>query len=115
MSVVSKDKPLKHYQWGNHCDGWNLVEENSLSVKWERMPPHTLEQKHFHEKAQQFFFILKGEAVFEIEKERIIVKKEEGIHIPNGKHHRIINEGNVDLEFLLSSQPSTVGDRFNVD
>lgn len=115
MNIVSKNNPLKHYHWGDGCDGWNLVDESSLSVKLERMPPHTAEQKHFHEKAQQFFFILKGEAVFEIQRERITVKKEQGIHIRPGKLHQIMNESNEDLEFLLSSQPSTVSDRMNVE
>jgi len=114
MTVVSKNNPLQHYTWGDHCDGWILLEGNDLSVKWERMPPHSAELKHVHEKAQQFFFILKGEAVFEIEQERISVKKEESIHITSGKHHRILNEGNDDLEFLLSSQPSTQRDRMNI-
>ena len=115
MNVVSKNKALKHYQWGENCDGWNLVDETSLSVKLEKMPPHTSEQKHFHQYSQQFFYIIKGEAVFEIQRERIIVKTEEGIHIKAGIEHRIINESNEDLEFLLSSQPSTANDRINVE
>jgi len=115
MNVVAKNNSLKHYQWGNHCDGWNLVDETTLSVKLERMPPHTSEQKHFHEYSQQFFYILKGEAIFEIQRERITVKSEQGIHIKAGIEHRIMNESNEDLEFLLSSQPSIVGDRINVE
>ena len=104
-----------HYQWGNNCDGWNLVEENSLSVKLERMPPKTSEQKHYHQHAQQFFYILKGEAIFEIQQERTHVKSEQGIHIAAGKEHRIINESNEDVEFILTSQPSTINDRINVE
>lgn len=115
MNVVSRNNPLKHYQWGNGCDGWNLVEENSLSIKLERMPAHAAEQKHFHEKAKQFFYILKGEAIFEIEQEYIAVKQEQGIYIDAGKQHRIINESNEDLEFLLSSQPSTINDRIDCE
>ena len=49
MNIVSKNNPLKHYQWVNNCDGWNFVDENSLSVKLERMPAQTSEKKHFHE------------------------------------------------------------------
>jgi mannose-6-phosphate isomerase-like protein (cupin superfamily) len=115
VNVVSKNDPLKHYQWGESCDGWNLVDESSLSVKLERMPPQASERKHFHANAKQFFYILKGEAVFEIQRERITVKKEQGIYIEAGKQHRIINESDEDLEFLLSSQPSTVNDRINVE
>jgi mannose-6-phosphate isomerase-like protein (cupin superfamily) len=111
MNIVSKYNSLKHYQWGNACDGWNLVDENSLSVKLERMPPKTAEQKHHHQHSQQFFYILKGEAIFEIQQERIPVKSAQGIHIAAGQEHRIINESFEDLEFILTSQPSTVNDR----
>jgi hypothetical protein len=43
MKAVSKYQPLKHYKWGNDCDGWNLVDEDSLSVKQELMPAFTQE------------------------------------------------------------------------
>jgi len=115
MNIVSKNNPLRQYKWGDNCYGWNLVDGSSLSVKLERMPPHTAEQKHFHEKAQQFFYILNGEAVFEIERERITAKQGQGIYIESGKVHRIINENDEDLEFLLSSQPSTASDRINIE
>lgn len=36
--VVSIQQPLKHYVWGEGCDGWNLVDGPGLSVKQERMP-----------------------------------------------------------------------------
>lgn len=114
MSIVSKEHSLKHYQWGDACDGWNLVEEPSLSVKQERMPAGTAEALHFHEHAQQFFFILKGTASFEVEGEEIIINENEGLHIAAGKKHRISNKTTTDLEFILSSQPSTQGDRVNL-
>jgi mannose-6-phosphate isomerase-like protein (cupin superfamily) len=113
MNIVSKNNPLSHYYWGDQCDGWNFVNTPDLSLKLEKMPPHSAEQKHFHEKAQQFFFILKGYAVFEIEQERLLLKANQGIHIISGRRHRILNEADEDLEFLLSSQPSTLNDRMN--
>ena len=120
--VVSRLHPLKHYLWGDNCDGWNLADQPGLSVKMERMPPHTAEASHYHELARQFFFILKGVAVFEITgeggagegpvvKERIMVAAQEGLEIPPLLRHRIINETEEDLEFILCSQPSTAGDR----
>ena len=113
MQTVSRYKPLNHYQWGNGCDGWVLLDTESLSVKQERMPAMTAEALHYHEKAQQFFFILKGIASFEIEGNGITVNAGEGLQIEAGKKHRIINNTADDIEFILSSQPSTSGDRFN--
>ncbi|HVM87714.1 MAG TPA: cupin domain-containing protein [Puia sp.] len=104
-----------HYKWGDDCDGWVLVDEKSLSVKVERMWPNTSEQKHYHEKAKQFFFILKGIAVFEVQQERISVKAGDGIYIEAGKEHRILNEEDEYLEFTVTSQPSTNGDRINIE
>ena len=90
-----------------------LVNTDALSVKQELMPGNTAESLHYHEKAQQFFFILKGIATFEVEEQFFLVKENTGFHIPAGKKHRIINNANTDLEFILRSQPSTNNDRFN--
>lgn len=114
IAKVSIQAPLKHYQWGNACDGWNLADNAALSVKQERMPAGTAEALHYHQFAQQFFFILKGTATFEIEGETIIVNEQEGIHIQAGKKHRISNTTASAIEFILSSQPSTEADRINV-
>jgi quercetin dioxygenase-like cupin family protein len=115
MKPVSKSHCLKHYTWGSNCDGWNLVEEGSLSVKQERMSAKTAEAKHFHNQAQQFFYILKGVAQFEIESAVVNVVAGEGIHIKPGQPHRILNNTDEELEFLLCSQPSTINDRINCD
>jgi mannose-6-phosphate isomerase-like protein (cupin superfamily) len=115
MKTVSKNNCLQHYIWGDRCDDWNLVDENSLSIKQERIPAKAAEKKHYHKQAQQFFYILKGAARFEVDNTFIDVAAGEGIHIKAGQHHRIINDTEEDLEFLLCSQPSTVNDRINCD
>jgi mannose-6-phosphate isomerase-like protein (cupin superfamily) len=114
MQRVSKYEPLNHYKWGNDCDGWVLVDTENLSVKQERMPSQTSEALHYHEKAQQFFFILKGIATFEVEEESFTVQPGEGFHIEAMQKHRIINNTAEDIEFILSSQPSTNNDRCNL-
>jgi len=115
LHFVSREYPLSHYQWGDHCDGWNLADNPELSVKLERMPPHTAEQLHFHQRVRQFFFILKGVAVFETEEGRTEVKAQQGLEIRPQLRHRILNEGEEDLEFILCSQPSTAGDRITIE
>jgi len=117
MIVSKNDTPLgdggNHYKWGNDCDGWVLVDTDALSVKQERMPAQTSESLHYHEKAQQFFFILKGIATFVVENESYTVNAGQAFHIEPGQKHRIINNTAEDIEFILSSQPSTNQDRFN--
>lgn len=111
--ILSKDNSIKQYQWDDGCDGWVFVDTDELSVKQERMPPQTAELLHYHEKAQQFFFILAGTANFEVEDKGYTVRAGEGFHVKAGLKHRIINNTADDLEFVLSSQPSTLNDRFN--
>jgi mannose-6-phosphate isomerase-like protein (cupin superfamily) len=115
VKAVSKYEPLKHYKWGSDCDGWNLLDEDTLSVKQELMPAGTREVKHYHQRVQQFFYILKGIATFEIEHSFIKINQGEGLHIEAGKQHRISNENSEDLEFILCSQPSTKNDRINCE
>jgi mannose-6-phosphate isomerase-like protein (cupin superfamily) len=112
--VVSIRRPLLHYRWGADCDGWNLVDGPELSVKQERMPPHTAEAEHFHQRARQFFFILSGVAVFELADGRVEVGAQQGFEIGPGVKHRIRNESETDLLFLLCSQPSTKNDRVDI-
>ncbi|MEP7167955.1 MAG: cupin domain-containing protein [Bacteroidota bacterium] len=107
-----------HYKWGNGCHSYIFLNDKNLSVKFEKMPAGTSEEKHFHKLSQQYFFILKGEAVFEIvredsfgEKEKIIVSANEGIHISANTKHKIINASGSEIEFLVISQPSADGDR----
>lgn len=105
----------EHYTWGNQCDGWHLVKQTDLSIIHEKMPPHTNEARHFHEKARQFFFILSGTATMELDGERIILCAHEGIEIPPYVRHQMMNQSDHDLEFILISQPNSKGDRITVD
>jgi mannose-6-phosphate isomerase-like protein (cupin superfamily) len=104
----------RHYIWGGDCDGWHLVGTESLSVIEERIPPAGGEVLHFHERAQQFFYILAGVAVFETDGVKTTVSAGEGYYVRPGARHRIWNPGKEDLRFLVISQPKSQGDRVNV-
>ncbi|NCD72155.1 cupin domain-containing protein [Mucilaginibacter agri] len=101
------------YAWGDNCLAWNLIDRDDLSIKQELMPAGTAEQLHYHNKANQFFFILKGAATFEIDTVQTVITEHQGIEIKAGQQHRIMNLGTGDLEFILYSQPSTKNDRIN--
>jgi mannose-6-phosphate isomerase-like protein (cupin superfamily) len=100
-----------HYTWGAGCDGWRLVSAPGLSVIHERMPPGTAEARHFHRAARQFFFVLSGAAVMEVDGVRETLGPQQGLEIAPGLPHRIFNESKFDLEFLVISHPATLGDR----
>lgn len=108
--VMSRDNAA-HYVWGEGCDGWRLVDSEALSIIEERMPPGASEAPHLHRRAEQFFYVLEGEAEFHLEGERHRVTPGCGLHIPPGVRHRVVNAGAADLRFVLTSRPNTRGDR----
>jgi mannose-6-phosphate isomerase-like protein (cupin superfamily) len=101
----------EHYTWGSGCDGWHLVHRPELSVIRERMPPGSSEARHFHTASRQFFYMLSGTAILEVEGVEASVSAGEGIEIAPGSRHRIFNRSEGPLEFLVVSQPHSHGDR----
>lgn len=107
VSVASAE----HYTWGQGCDGWHLLKQDSLSVIQERMPAGTSEERHRHSRARQFFYVLKGTLTLEMEGVTHSLTAGTGIEVPAGAGHRAANQGPDEIEFLLVSQPPAQGDR----
>jgi len=112
--MIKSTENAEHYKWGADCDGWHLLQSDTLSVIQEKMPPGTAEQLHYHVNAQQVFYILTGIASFELAEKSIQVSAGQSLTIPKGSIHRICNTGEIDLHFLVISQPKSHGDRVNV-
>jgi mannose-6-phosphate isomerase-like protein (cupin superfamily) len=115
ITILSKENCLNHYKWGNNCDGWNLISKPEAVIKQELMPAQTAERLHLHVYAEQFFYILKGQATFLIEGETVTVDPNKGLQIKAGSKHKIMNNGIDDLEFILFSYPSTENDRIDYE
>ena len=75
------------------------------------MPPGDTEQRHRHAKARQFFYVLEGEAVLELESSRHRLRRGEGLHVPPGMAHQMRNESAAGVRFLVVSAPKSHGDR----
>lgn len=114
MSKKISIKNAEHYSWGNNCDGWHLLKTDSLNVISEKMPPGTSEKLHYHENAQQLFYILSGAATIELDGKLIEMCANESLHILKGTHHSIKNNGKEDLSFLLISEPRAQTDRIDL-
>ncbi len=109
MPISREDAP--HYVWGNNCDGWHLLRNSSLSVIEERMPPGASEVRHFHRSAQQFFFVLSGQATMETDGKQIVLAAGQGVAIAPGAPHQFLNHSEEPVRFLVISQPPSHGDR----
>ena len=100
-----------HYTWGEVCDGWHLVRDADLSVIEESMPPGAAEVRHYHRKAQQFFYVLSGQAKMEIDGGIVCLSAGDGVHVLPGIAHQIRNESESPVRFLVISQPPSQRDR----
>jgi mannose-6-phosphate isomerase-like protein (cupin superfamily) len=69
---------------------------------------------HYHKISRQFFFVLSGKASIETEEGIHGFQKYEGIEIPPGIRHRFFNSDDKPIEFLVTSIPSTLNNRFEV-
>lgn len=110
LSVISRNN-AEHYTWGNGCDGWHMVRVSNLSVIEEYMLAGASEMCHYHEKAQQFFFILAGQAVMKADRQRIPLSAGQGLRVSPGTYHCLCNESDQPVRFLVISQPPSHGHR----
>jgi mannose-6-phosphate isomerase-like protein (cupin superfamily) len=103
----------EHYIWGDGCDGWHLLKTPDLSVIQERVPTGKTEILHFHRRAAQFFYILRGAAQLVVDGIAIPLRAGQGLHVPAATKHRFENASGAVVEFLVISMPPSHSDRIN--
>ncbi len=105
----------EHYQWGNACDGWHLLKRDDVSVILERVPPGESEVRHYHNHSRQFFFILAGQAMMEVQGKVVRLNAQDGIEIEPRAPHQFRNDSSQPVRFLVISVPKSHGDRVVVE
>lgn len=113
MSIVNTGS-AEHYNWGKQCDGWHLVKSDNLSVIQECMPAGSSESKHYHQHAEQFFYILSGIATMLLEDKTLILKANDELHVKAGVIHQLSNLAKTELHFIVTSTPPSHGDRIDM-
>ena len=108
--VVSSDT-TPPYPWGTGCLGWHLVQSGGLSVIEEEMPPGTEDVQHRHLRSRQFFYVLHGSLTIECDGVRHQVTSHSGMEVAPLMAHRVRNESEADVEFLVISAPPSHDDR----
>ncbi|WP_163934032.1 cupin domain-containing protein [Paraferrimonas sp. SM1919] len=109
--MISSKQNGEYYLWGDNCDGWHLVANEQLSVIEERMPAGAVEQRHYHQYAQQFFYVLEGVLSFELDGEIYQLAEGEGLLVAAGKSHQARNDSEAEVRFIVTSTPPSHGDR----
>jgi quercetin dioxygenase-like cupin family protein len=101
----------EHYVWGEVCDGWHLVRTAELSVIEERMPPSSAEQRHRHQFARQFFYVLAGELTLEVDGTTHVLAAGVGLEVSPGTAHQAMNTSGTNVRFIVTSCPFSFADR----
>jgi len=110
MKIVNTGNS-EHYDWGINSEGWHLLKSESLSIIEENVPPNESEERHYHNEAQQFFYVLTGIASLELNGSVFEIPAGSGIHVPAKEPHQLMNRSSKNLRFLVISQPKSHGDR----
>jgi mannose-6-phosphate isomerase-like protein (cupin superfamily) len=111
--MISKAN-AENYVWGRQCHGWHLLKLPQLSIVQERVPAGAGEVRHYHQRAEQFFFVLSGVATLEVGGEAERLGPGQGRHVPAGIPHQLYVAGPENSEFLVVSAPLAHGDRVRV-
>ena len=77
------------------------VEKQSLAEA--SLPTDGQTERHYHKLSEEIYFMLEGEAVTEIDGERLEVKPNDAILIPAGAWHQIT--ARTDIRFLCCCAP----------
>jgi mannose-6-phosphate isomerase-like protein (cupin superfamily) len=115
MGELIATRTAEHYPWGDGCDGWFLLKAAGFHVIEERMPPGTAEKRHYHERAEQLFYVLAGELTMRFQGNSVRVGAREAVRVSAGEVHQATNESGTAVEFLVISCPPSHGDRTNVE
>jgi mannose-6-phosphate isomerase-like protein (cupin superfamily) len=67
------------------------------------VPAGAATQRHYHKKSEEFYFILEGEGIMEVDAERRTVSRGDAILIPAGAWHQIT--ASQSLRFLCCCAP----------
>ena len=111
MTETVNIQNAEHYTLGDNCDGWHFLKSDNLSIISECVPPDKSEVQHYHEHAQQFFYILSGVCTMHLGEKIITLHPGDGCPVPPKTTHRLMNNGNEELRFLVISSPKSHGDR----
>lgn len=104
-----------HYLWGQQCEGWRLLDRLDLSVIQERMPPNTFEERHYHQRSRQLFFVLQGCLTMEVGGVSYELGVGDSLEVAPQSPHQVRNVSPAEAHFLVISSPSTQGDRLNLN
>ena len=84
----------------------NISATRNQSLAEATLPPGSATTEHYHPRAEEIYYILRGEARLRIESETRDLVPGDAALIPSGMRHKIWNAGATELVFLCCCAPA---------
>jgi len=76
------------------------------SLAHATLSPGQKTERHFHPRAEEIYFVLRGRALMEVDGQTRELKEGDAVAIPSGAKHHVENIGDGELEFLCCCAPA---------
>ena len=76
-----------------------------IDFRISRYAPSAYVQEHVHEVQEQIYYVLEGEGVLTLGRERHLMRPHDYVYVPPGVRHSFTNTGTAGLVFLVVTTP----------
>lgn len=77
-----------------------------IDFRISRYAPGAYVQEHVHKVQEQIYYVLEGEGVLTLGKERHLMRPHDYVYVPPGVRHSFTNTGTAGLVFLVATTPA---------
>jgi quercetin dioxygenase-like cupin family protein len=77
-----------------------------LDFRISRYAPNAYVAEHVHKVQEQVYYVLEGEGVLTLDKERHLMRPHDYVYVPPGVRHSFTNTGTAGLVFLVVTTPA---------
>src|SRR5512139_2475112 len=78
-----------------------------VDFRISRYAPMAYVQEHVHKVQEQIYYVLEGEGVLTLDKERHLMRAHDYVYVPPGVRHSFTNTGLAGLVFLVVTTPES--------
>jgi quercetin dioxygenase-like cupin family protein len=78
-----------------------------IDFRISRYAPNAYVQEHVHKIQEQIYYVLEGEGVLTLDKERHLMRPHDYVYVPPGVRHSFTNTGLAGLVFLVVTTPES--------
>ena len=77
-----------------------------LDFRISRYAPNAYVGEHAHKVQEQVYYVLEGEGLLTLDKERHLMRPHDYVYVPPGVRHSFTNTGTAGLVFLVVTTPA---------